>query len=180
MRHKFLPTKAHTSPLPTSQAVALAERRAVVDCEAQQSQAHLLALPAELFDLIIMLAVVKHDKITRIYTTKSRQHDLYEHDPKSALANTCARLRAIALPIYYGQNTFAFKSPNDAVAWLDTRPGEKDRMVVRHHFVEMTHWRKLRRKPEWSTQRLHVVEMVLAGANTLTAIVRGRRKGERQ
>lgn len=134
---------AHTSsPLPTSQTKALAERRAVVDCEAQQSQSHLLVLPAELLNLIIMLAVVKDDKITRIHTTKARQHDLYEHDPKAALAHTCAQLRAIALPIYYGQNTFAFKSPNDSVAWLDRRLGKKDKVVVRHVFVELTLGRK--------------------------------------
>ena len=105
---------------------------------------------------------------------------MYEHDPKAAIAHTCVQLRAIALPIYYGQNAFAFKSPNDAVAWLDTRLGKKDKAAVRHVFVEMTPCRKRRRKPEWSRQLLHVVEMVLAEANTLTAIVGSRRRGEWQ
>lgn len=35
-----------------------------------------------------------------------------------ALARTCSALEAAVLPVYYGQNTFSFKSASEGAAWL--------------------------------------------------------------
>lgn len=46
------------------------------------------------------------------------EQDVYATPPTPALARTCTVLEKIVLPVYYGQNTFAFGSHHSAHGWL--------------------------------------------------------------
>lgn len=77
-------------------------------------QAHLLGIPKELLNQIIIRAIPSPSY--RI----GRGFQVVALPPTPALARTCKTLEAIVLPMYYGQDTMAltFASATMATAWL--------------------------------------------------------------
>lgn len=172
---------AHLSSLMSPQAEVLdrdIDFKSAADYNARPSRAHLLGLPADILKSIIALAVIKNGKAIRIRKTKARQHKSGQLDPTPALAHTCTQLRAIALPMYYGQNTFVFMSPHQAVSWFGTRFGTKEEKAVRHVFVKIGGELESGEEPIYPAGHvLHVVEMVVAGDDSaMTARVRSVQK----
>lgn len=105
--------------------------------EAPPPRTHLLGLPAELLNYIVTLAVVEDLGFGSL--TAGVQRKQFDHknmilaSPASPpLARTCALLKALVTPIYYGQNEFSFYSPDEAVAWLSLKLGRKDEAAVRN------------------------------------------------
>jgi hypothetical protein len=137
---------------------------------------HLLGLPAELLNYIVTLAGADHSKSKRsnvVWAGVERRQDREIHKrcayPESpALARTCVRLAAVALPIYYGQKKFAFTSPTQVVDWLNAKAGRYEKPIVRNveiHFC-LDHSKNMSRKiisQRYSALFLNsiVVEMVL-------------------
>lgn len=82
-------------------------------------QAHLLGIPKELLNKIIILA-------TAIPLPLSKDEEKATNDAlgiqtnlsSPALARTCSALETAVLSTYYGQNTYSFKSASEAAAWL--------------------------------------------------------------
>lgn len=88
---------------------------------AQPPEASLLGLPKELLNYIVELAVVKDPDEGPTEVKVNSRHVSRCPTPTPALGRTCKVLEAIVLPIYYGQNTFAFRTSNDACRWLSQR-----------------------------------------------------------
>ena len=95
--------------------------------DAQPPEASLLSLPNELLNYVCELTVVKdpdegpteaHVGFKRMIT---RRHLFRCPTPSPALGRTCRVLEETVLPIYYGRNTFAFRSPSPASRWLSQK-----------------------------------------------------------
>lgn len=94
--------------------------------DAEHPRASLLGLPKELLNYIIGLAVVKDpeegptEAIVELQRLKGSGYILRCETPSPALGRTCRVLESIVLPIYYGQNTFAFCSHYHTCHWLSS------------------------------------------------------------
>lgn len=106
--------------------------------DAEHPRASLLGLPKELLNYIITLAVVEEpdaDQIT--FMLKQREETSVGPPGKipayrsPALARTCTELEAIVLPVYYGQNVFAFCNAGTAHEWLRHERRGQDQAPVR-------------------------------------------------
>lgn len=106
-------------------------------------KSRLLSLPPELLNYIVTLAVVKKgSKQRRVKADiqKRRVDDRREFlaTPTSpGLACTCVLLRALVLPIYYGQNLFWFATPARAVDWFSLKLARKDDAIARNIIVKV-------------------------------------------
>jgi hypothetical protein len=97
--------------------------------DAQPPRASLLGLPTELLNYIVELIVVKDPDegptIADVYFKPLKgnrnRHVFRCSRPSPGLARTCTFLEAIALPMYYGQNTFSFRSSIHACRWLSLK-----------------------------------------------------------
>jgi hypothetical protein len=97
--------------------------------DAQPPRASLLGLPTELLNSIVELTVVKDPDegpiIADVYFKplkgRSNRHAFRCSKPSPGLARTCTVLEAIALPMYYGRNTFSFRSSAHACRWLSLK-----------------------------------------------------------
>lgn len=93
----------------------------------QPPEASLLGLPKELLNYIIELAVLKDsdedptEANVEFKQLKGGQRVFRDPTPSPALGRTCKILEAIVLPIFYGQNTFAFRSTDHASCWLSLK-----------------------------------------------------------
>lgn len=103
-----------------------------------------LSLPKELLIYIIELAVVETSGCIwcRVKYERSVGTELRTKPSSPALAHTCSLLEAIVLPIYYGQNRFAFRSPGDAADGLHLRLGRKDGLIVHRVIIFQFHKRE--------------------------------------
>jgi len=87
--------------------------------------------------------------------------------PSPALARTCTALEAIVLPVYYGQNTFDFRSASVAFYWLSQKRRywrEASVRRIRIHFPF-----DIPGKEAWRREELEVY--LEEGTNTLAASV---------
>lgn len=105
-------------------------------------RAHLLSLPAELLNYIVTLAVVDRSKIVTA-KVQMRREDGRKQTRASptapALACTCNFLKALVMPIYYGQKKFYFASSDEAVRWLTLKLERKEEAVVRDIIVSVSY-----------------------------------------
>lgn len=110
----------------------------------QLEEAHLLNLPKELLSYIIELVVVKKSGYIwcGVKDERSSGTELRTRPSSPAPARTCSLLEATVLPIYYGQNRFAFRSPGDAADWLLLKVGRKDGLIVRRIMILQVHKRE--------------------------------------
>lgn len=104
-------------------------------------RSRLLRLPPELLNYIVTLAVVKKRLGCRTVVSNVKKQQVHDRvgilavPASPGLACTSVFLRALVLPIYYGQNTFWFISPAQAVDWLSLKLRRKDEAIVRHIIV---------------------------------------------
>jgi hypothetical protein len=102
----------------------------------------LLSLPAKLLNYIVTLAVVDSDStflsagVRRDQEYDTRMRCAYPASP--GLARTYVHLAAVALPIFYGQNNFAFSSPTQAVDWFNVKSGRYEEPIVRKVEIDFT------------------------------------------
>ena len=116
--------------------------------DAQPPRASLLGLPAELLNSIVELTVVKDPDegpiIADVYFKplegRNNRHAFRCSKPSPGLARTCTVLEAIALPMYYGQNTFSFRSCTHACRWLSLKRKKGLALIRRVKILFDTIW----------------------------------------
>lgn len=112
-----------------------------ISTNAQPPETSLLGLPKELFNYIVELAVVKEPDEGPVEANvefkqliggrQGGRHVFRESTPSVALGRTCTVLAAIALPMHYLRNTFAFRSANHASRWLSLKHQRSGMTLVR-------------------------------------------------
>jgi hypothetical protein len=109
-----------------------------ISADTQPAKASLLGLPKKLLNYIITLAVVGEPDDDQITLMSKQRLETSVGPPgkirayrSPALARTCTELEAIVLPIYYGQNVFAFCNASTAHERLRHERRGQDQAPVR-------------------------------------------------